>query len=58
MSPSQWQQLMRRVIQAAEKLKDPRVEALRASIRNGTNEAMLRRMSIVCEADIAREFPA
>lgn len=57
-SPSQWQQLLRKVIFAAERAKDPRLESLRKALPTGRAEQVLRRMSIICEADIAREFPA
>lgn len=55
-SPSQWQQLLRKAIFAAERAKDPRLASLQQALKERTAERTLRRMSIICEADISREF--
>lgn len=56
-APSQWNQLMRKALARAQEIGDSRVGSLQQALREGTVEKTLRRMSIVCEADIAREFP-
>lgn len=54
---SQWNQLLRRAISAAELAKDPRLTALRQAMMANTAEKTLRRMSVICDADLQREFP-
>jgi hypothetical protein len=56
-APSQWNQLMRKALTRAQEVGDSRVGSLQQALREGTVEKTLRRMSIVCDADIAREFP-
>lgn len=56
-APSQWNQLMRKALTRAQEVGDSRVASLQQALREGTVEKTLRKMSIVCEADIAREFP-
>ena len=48
---------MRQVMARAEILKDKRLEGLRLSLSKGQSERVLRGMSIICAADIDREFP-
>lgn len=55
--PSQWNVLMRKTLARAQLIGDRRSTALQQALREGTVEKTLRRMSIVCEADILREFP-
>lgn len=53
---SQWNQLLRRAIARAQNSQDPRLPLLQQALRAGTAEAALRRMSVICDADIDREF--
>lgn len=57
MGRAQWVQLLRKAISKAQLVKDARQEALQAALLAGTAEPTLRKMSIICEADILREFP-
>lgn len=52
-----WIKLMQAAIQMAEKSQDKRIHGLRAALAIGQSERHLRQMSIVCPADLAREFP-
>jgi ABC-type microcin C transport system permease subunit YejE len=52
-----WIRLAQLAIARAEKLKDRRIEGLRASLTNGKTERTLRQLGIICEADVEREFP-
>jgi len=56
-SPIDWQRLMQIVLTRAEALQDRRLAMLKAAIPTGKTEATLRRMGIICENDILREFP-
>lgn len=57
MSPVGWDALMRKVIARAEETEDRRLEGLKKACEEGRSEAFLRRMGIICEVDIVREFP-
>lgn len=57
MSPAGWDALMRRVIQRAEALGDRRLEGLKRASQEGRSEAFLRKLGIIGEVDILREFP-
>jgi len=48
---------MRKALTRAQETGDPRVNSLQQALREGSVETTLRRMSIVCEADVLREFP-
>ena len=52
-----WVKLAQLAIARAEKIKDRRLEGLRASLTNGKVEKTLRQLGIICEADVEREFP-
>lgn len=52
-----WANLMRRVLARAKKLRDRRVGGLERAAHNGQINQTLKRMGIICEADILREFP-
>jgi ABC-type microcin C transport system permease subunit YejE len=52
-----WVKLAQLAIARAEKIKDRRLEGLRASLTNGKAERTLRQLGIICEADVDREFP-
>ena len=54
---NQWVQLLKRAIARAQTKGDQRLDALRQALQTGTAEKVLRRMSIICDADIDREFP-
>lgn len=53
----EWQKLMLKVIERATKLKDPRVQALKNAISEARTAQVLKRMRIICDNDILREFP-
>jgi hypothetical protein len=52
-----WDQLIQRAIQRAEQLKDPRLGMLRQGARQGRAQQTLKRLGIIGEVDLAREFP-
>lgn len=54
---NQWYQLLRKAIARAQVTKDPRLAKLQDAMATSTPEKTLRKMSIICEADIQREFP-
>jgi len=56
-TPQGWVRLMRRVLARAKKLRDRRVPGLEEAVRKGQIRQALKRMSIICEPDILREFP-
>lgn len=56
-TPVEWTALMKKAIARAEAVGDRRVENMKKALRRGGVEQKLRRMSIISEADIAREFP-
>jgi len=53
----QWAQLMRSVLARAETVKHPIVNGLREAQAKGKTEEFLRRLGIICQQDIEREFP-
>ena len=53
----EWTALMREALQLAAQTKDPRLTTLQAAVSSGQAEACLRRLGIVCPADLKREFP-
>ncbi len=56
-SPTDWDLLARRAILQAEKAGDSRAQAIRNAVREGTADRTLKRMGIIGETDILREFP-
>jgi hypothetical protein len=54
---NQWILLLKKAIAMAQKTKDPRLGVLQQAMRTATAESVLRKMSIICEADLRREFP-
>lgn len=52
-----WKQLLRKAITRAEASKDRRLAGLRHALVKGQAEQHLRRMGIIAERDIEREFP-
>lgn len=57
LTPQQWVQLATKALAAAEKAKDTRrARAIQLSLQQGNPSKVLRRLGIICEADIQREF--
>lgn len=52
-----WHRLMQKVIARARQLKDRREPGLQSAINQGAIPQTLKRMGIICETDIRREFP-
>lgn len=57
MGKTQWVLLLKKAISKAQVTKDDRVQALQNALMTDTAEKVLRRMSIICDADLQREFP-
>lgn len=55
--PHGWSQLMTATIRRAEAIQDPRLAGLRRAMVEGKAEGMLRKLGIISEADLDREFP-
>lgn len=53
----EWNRLLKLALSRADTVKDRRAAGLRKAIPQGKAELLLRKMGIVCESDIAREFP-
>lgn len=53
----EWQRLMQLVIHRAELLGDRRLSGLRRALADGEAELTLRRLGIIHQGDIQREFP-
>lgn len=56
-SPKDWRDLAQKALAAAERAQDKRAPGLRLALEAGRAPQVLRMMSIICENDIAREFP-
>jgi hypothetical protein len=54
---TEWLNLARTAVEAAEHIGDRRAFSLRAAITEGKSEKVLRQMGIICESDVEREFP-
>jgi len=52
-----WNQLLSQAIRQAEAKNDPRTQAFKKAMIQGTAEGTLRRYSILSEVDLKREFP-
>ena len=52
-----WHKLMVAAIQQAEKVQDKRANSLRLALAQNKAEQQLRKMHIICPADILRVFP-
>lgn len=52
-----WHKLMTKAIELAEKSSDRRLPGLRDALANNRTEPHLRKLGIVCPADLVREFP-
>lgn len=56
-TPNEWDLLMRKAILRAEKANDSRLASLRTALQQGKSSATLKRMGIIGENDLNREFP-
>lgn len=56
-TPFEWDNLMRKVLARAKEQGDRRHQGLTGAIERGQSATVLRRMGIISEADILREFP-
>lgn len=52
-----WDRLLRQAITAAQACQDPRLKALQMASQQGRAMQVLKRMGIIGEADLRREFP-
>jgi len=52
-----WKQLLHKAISQAESTKDRRLNGLRHALINNQAEKHLRKLGIIHEGDIKREFP-
>lgn len=52
-----WDVLMQRAIQLAQERKDSRLKILQQGAQAGRTQATLKRLGIIGEADLTREFP-
>jgi len=52
-----WKQLLHKAIAQAESIKDRRLNGLRHALINNQAEKYLRKLGIIHEGDIKREFP-
>lgn len=56
-TPHEWDALMRRVMARATEVKDRRLQGFQGVISRGETARFLKKMGIICENDIRREFP-
>jgi len=54
---TEWVHLIQRAIAQADKNGDRRAYGLRKALADGKTEPTLRRLGIISEADLRREFP-
>ena len=52
-----WNVLLREAITRAERQKDRRLEGFKRAMIEGKAEPILRRLGIICPADLDRELP-
>jgi len=52
----EWNSLLKKALARAEVQKDRRTPGLRRALLQGKAETMLRKMGIICDGDIQREF--
>jgi hypothetical protein len=57
MTPAAWDKLLKSAIARAETKNHPRLQALKSVQGTGKTAEVLKKMGIICEADILREFP-
>jgi hypothetical protein len=53
----EWHRLAVQALERAETLQDPRLNGLREAIGKGQSEPFLRKIGVVCQTDLHREFP-
>jgi hypothetical protein len=56
-SHDDWHRLMLGALDAAAKSQDRRQNAMRVALASGKTEQYLRKIGVICQADIQREFP-
>ena len=56
-TPREWDDLLRKVMARATQVQDRRLQGLQGVIPKGESQKLLRKLGIVCENDILREFP-
>lgn len=56
-NPVEWERLLRKAIARAEMLQDRRVAGLKAALAQGKAEQALKRLGVIREEDLLREFP-
>jgi hypothetical protein len=56
-SPVDWERLAHQAIARAEQAGDPRAGAIRTALTQGRASQFLKRLGIIGEIDISREFP-
>lgn len=56
-TPQEWRALCQRAAEAAERALDPRAAGLRTALVTRREQVTLQTLSIICDNDIAREFP-
>jgi len=56
-TPHEWDGLMRKVMARAVQVQDRRLQGLQGVISRGETAKFLKKMGIICENDILREFP-
>lgn len=52
-----WHRLMLAALDVATKTSDPRLNGMRTALASGQTEQYLRKLGIICQADLQREFP-
>lgn len=57
MSPADWERLASLAIAQAELVKDSRASAIKNALASGNAAQTLKRLGIIGEIDIQREFP-
>jgi len=53
----EWHRLMTEVLTSAQTIESRHLPGLRLAVSKGQTEQALRRLGIICQADIEREFP-
>jgi hypothetical protein len=56
-SPLDWERLLRKAIERAQKTKDSRLVMLQTALSQKRGRNVLKKLGIICDADLTREFP-
>lgn len=56
-APVAWESLARKAIERANRAGDSRVRMLEAALASGKAPQVLKRLGIIGESDLSREFP-